>query len=133
MGTARSDTLRGTPGRDVICGLGGDDYLIGYGGNDKLLGGAGNDMIDGATVDVVLGEAGNDVLDGGDGADAATTGSTGTSAGERDSSRRRRAPTICMPATAARTCSTAGPGRQGSDRPPLRPPHQRREHVDARK
>jgi Ca2+-binding RTX toxin-like protein len=44
-GTARPDTLRGTPLRDLIDGRGGADRIVGGGGDDRILGGAGNDRI----------------------------------------------------------------------------------------
>src|SRR6476469_792772 len=46
-GTARSETVRGTPGRDVIQAGAGNDRVLGLGGNDVICGGFGNDTISG--------------------------------------------------------------------------------------
>jgi hypothetical protein len=84
-GTARSETLVGTPGDDVICGLGGNDTIYGgegddtiYGGagNDRVWGGTGDDEIDGGTgSDRVWGGTGDDEIDGGTGNDTLEGGS----------------------------------------------------------
>jgi len=70
VGTAASDTLRGTDRADVLDGKGGSDTLYGGAGNDQLFGGADNDYLYGEAGDDVLdGGAGNDQLQGGDGYD----------------------------------------------------------------
>ena len=78
-GTARADTLRGSPyhdlmngngGNDVIYGNGGDDKISGENGNDTIYGGAGNDFIlAGPGNDTIYGGAGNDTIVGGNGHD----------------------------------------------------------------
>lgn len=69
-GTAKADTLRGTPRSNVICGRAGRDTIRGLGGDDILLGGSSADLILGGTGnDFVSGGAGSDVLGGGAGDD----------------------------------------------------------------
>ena len=69
-GTARADTLTGSPFHDVIRGFGGDDRISGLAGNDRIEGNAGNDRIDGGRgSDSVFGGPGNDTIVGGPGAD----------------------------------------------------------------
>ncbi|MCZ7589119.1 MAG: ABC transporter substrate-binding protein [Gaiella sp.] len=75
LGSARSETLRGTDGEDRLYGLGGNDRLLGFKGNDLLDGGAGNDnLAGGAGDDALIGAAGNDRLDGGAGDDSLVAG-----------------------------------------------------------
>ena len=63
VGTARSDTLYGTPDNDVLLGRAGNDTVYALPGNDVADGGIGNDRLYGGTgKDVVRGGAGNDRL-----------------------------------------------------------------------
>lgn len=69
-GTAKADTLYGTPGFDSIRGGGGADTIYGGGSGDKLNGGAGRDTIRaGAGNDTVRGGAGDDKMSGRGGID----------------------------------------------------------------
>ncbi len=75
VGSARGETLRGTPGRDVIVGLGGNDRIIGRGGNDLICGGGGRDrLLGGGGNDRLLGQGGRDRLVGGPGRDTCRGG-----------------------------------------------------------
>jgi hypothetical protein len=77
-GTARDDSLVGTPGNDVICALGGDDSVDGRGGDDVIYGDAGDDRLSGGSGDDTLyGDDGDDRLSGGDGADVLAGGPGG--------------------------------------------------------
>lgn len=67
VGTARNNTINGTPKADVIVALGGNDTVNGRGGNDRVCGGGGNDTL--------AGDGGNDRIDGGRGADIVLGGS----------------------------------------------------------
>jgi len=70
VGTAGSETLRGTRRADVIVALGGSDKVLARGGNDLVCGGAGNDRLSGGPGrDVLAGGAGRDRLTGGAGRD----------------------------------------------------------------
>ncbi len=88
IGTAATETLRGTIAGDQIFGFGGNDRIMGFEGedcidagvgndwlwggdaNDKLLGGTGKDRLKGDDGrDSLYGGASNDVLDGGFGRD----------------------------------------------------------------
>jgi len=79
IGTATSDSLRGTAGNDLIFGLEGSDNLRGFGGNDCLVGGPGSDglrggdgndvLVAGDGSDSLYGQGGNDLLLGGAGSD----------------------------------------------------------------
>jgi Ca2+-binding RTX toxin-like protein len=74
-GTARADTIHGTPYFDIINGNGGNDHLYGFWGNDKILGENGNDVISGGTGnDIIFGGPGNDVISGGPGNDTIIPG-----------------------------------------------------------
>jgi hypothetical protein len=88
IGTAATETLRGTLAGDQIFGFGGNDRIMGFegedcvdsgagndwvwggDGNDKLVGASGKDHLNGEDDrDQLFGEASNDVLDGGFGRD----------------------------------------------------------------
>src|SRR5262245_54232146 len=73
VGTARDDTLEGSPFLDYLVGLGGNDVLRGLGGKDKLTGGTGRDRIDGGEgADTIIARDGRrDVVIGGVGKDSA--------------------------------------------------------------
>lgn len=43
-GTAKGESIYGSPTNDVLNGRGGNDFLFGYGGNDTLIGGDGYDV-----------------------------------------------------------------------------------------
>jgi dipeptidyl aminopeptidase/acylaminoacyl peptidase len=69
-GTARGDTIYGTPYRDFIDGFGGNDAIFAGNGDDTVDGGAGNDAIGGGPGnDTIIGGPGNDVLSGSTGND----------------------------------------------------------------
>ena len=69
-GTARANTITGSPYFDIINGRGGNDRLHGSGGNDAIYGENGNDTIyGGAGNDFIVGGPGNDTLYGGAGND----------------------------------------------------------------
>ena len=80
IGTAKAETLTGTPGNDLIMGLEGADNINGNGGDDCILGGTGADSINGNNgndvvfgedgADTINGNNGKDLLDGGKGADS---------------------------------------------------------------
>ena len=84
-GTAKADTLVGTPGNDVLFGYGGSDTIDGRGGRDVIYGGLGNDRIAGGRgadklfgglgADRIIGGRGRDVLSGGPGSDVVDGGS----------------------------------------------------------
>ncbi|MBI4037480.1 hypothetical protein HY382_00340 [Candidatus Curtissbacteria bacterium] len=70
IGSAKAETLTGTPGNDLIMGLEGADKLNGNGGDDCILGGNGADRINGnAGNDVIFGEDGADTIHGNNGDD----------------------------------------------------------------
>jgi Tol biopolymer transport system component len=74
-GTARADTIHGSPYFDLMNGNGGNDRLFGLAGNDKISGEGGNDVISGgAGNDFILGGPGNDVISGGAGNDTIIPG-----------------------------------------------------------
>ena len=63
VGTARSDTLYGTPRNDVLLGRAGSDTVFALQGNDVADGGIGNDRLyAGMGKDTVRGGVGNDLL-----------------------------------------------------------------------
>ena len=69
-GTARRDTLRGSPFLDFLVGREGGDRLVGGGGRDSIDGGPGDDVLDGGgDWDVLFGKGGTDRLLGGGGPD----------------------------------------------------------------
>jgi hypothetical protein len=84
-GTAKADTLVGTPGNDVFFGYGGSDTIDGRGGRDVVYGGLGDDRIAGSRgadklfggpgADRIIGGRGRDVLSGGPGSDIVVGGS----------------------------------------------------------
>ena len=68
VGTAQSETIRGTQGNDVIVARGGDDLVLGRGGKDVICGSAGFDQIlGGGGNDKLFGGNDTDFLDGGSG------------------------------------------------------------------
>jgi hypothetical protein len=70
MGSPFGDTIRGGAGNDLLDGLGGDDCLLGEGGRDQLQGNTGNDrLVGGRHRDRLFGGSGRDVLLGGRGSD----------------------------------------------------------------
>lgn len=73
VGTARNDTLEGSPFLDFLAGLRGDDVLRGLGGRDQLSGGTGRDRLEGGEgVDMINARDGRrDVVIGGPGKDSA--------------------------------------------------------------
>jgi hypothetical protein len=74
-GTARRDTLRGTPFLDFLVGREGADRVVGGGGRDSIDGGTGDDLLEGGgDWDVLLGRGGADVLLGGGGPDEIRAG-----------------------------------------------------------
>jgi Ca2+-binding RTX toxin-like protein len=78
VGTARSDTLYGTPHNDVLLGQGGNDTVYALPGNDVVKGGVGNDRLHGGKGhDVLLGGPGNDGLYARDGVRDVVNGGTG--------------------------------------------------------
>jgi Ca2+-binding RTX toxin-like protein len=74
VGTAQSETIRGTQGNDVIVARGGNDLIFGRGGKDvicgsvgfdQILGGGGNDKLFGGNdTDFLNGGAGTNTIDG---------------------------------------------------------------------
>jgi Tol biopolymer transport system component len=74
-GTARADTLHGSPFRDYLVGREGRDHLVGGGGRDSIDGGSGDDVLDGGgDWDILVGRGGADLLLGGGGPDEITGG-----------------------------------------------------------
>jgi len=70
VGTARADTIKGTPKKDVIAAGGGDDKVSALGGKDIVCGEGGNDRLGGGTGgDLLLGGPGRDTLLGNGGTD----------------------------------------------------------------
>lgn len=70
VGSDRTETLRGTPGRDVIVGLDGNDYIRSGDGRDLVCGGPGNDvLLGGKGLDRLKGGSGDDVVIAGRGVD----------------------------------------------------------------
>ena len=69
-GTAKNDSIEGTPNADRISGRAGDDYVKGLAGPDELIGGQGKDWLNGdAGDDTLWGGRGYDRVVGGDGDD----------------------------------------------------------------
>jgi Ca2+-binding RTX toxin-like protein len=69
-GTARADTLTGTPAMELICGYRGDDTIHALGYNDAVFGSSGDDrLVGGSGRDVLVAGAGHDRLVGGPGHD----------------------------------------------------------------
>ena len=74
-GTARPDTLNGSPQRDSMYGFGAEDNLYGNRGDDILRGGRGADeLYGGPGSDGFYGEGGADRFSGGSGRDRMTGG-----------------------------------------------------------
>lgn len=74
VGTAASETIRGTKRADVIVARGGNDTIIGKRGNDRICAGPGDDFM--------VGGPGNDVYSGGlDGEGRRARGDTASFAG----------------------------------------------------
>ena len=70
VGSARGDTVSGTPGDDVIVSLGGSDTIDGGGGDDRICSGKGADTIlGGQGGDRMEPGGGGDLVSGGDGQD----------------------------------------------------------------
>ncbi len=66
VGTAASETLRGTRGPDCLLGEGGNDKVLVRNGDDVGLGGPGDDILQGLRdANWLAGEEGNDLLLGG--------------------------------------------------------------------
>jgi hypothetical protein len=62
VGSARNDSLRGTPKADILDGRGGNDKLLGLAGDDVLLGGPGRDiLVGGQGRDTLRCGLGNDI------------------------------------------------------------------------
>ena len=75
VGSARGETLRGTPRADVIVARGGNNRVRAGGGRDVVCGGAGRDaLFGGAGRDVLAGGAGRDRLVGGERRDSCSGG-----------------------------------------------------------
>ncbi|MBQ0823141.1 right-handed parallel beta-helix repeat-containing protein [Microvirga terrae] len=69
-GTGQDEDLSGRSGNDTIRGMGGNDHVSGDGGNDKLYGNSGRDYVFGGNGhDSISGGAGNDILSGNAGRD----------------------------------------------------------------
>jgi DNA-binding beta-propeller fold protein YncE len=70
VGTARSESISGTPKRDVIAAGAGNDVVRGLGGKDVLCGEEGRDtLLGGAKADTLIGGPGRDILKGAGGKD----------------------------------------------------------------
>lgn len=69
-GTGQDEDLSGRSGNDTVRGMGGNDYVFGDGGNDKLYGDSGKDYVFGGNGhDSLSGGSSNDVLSGDAGRD----------------------------------------------------------------
>ena len=69
-GTGQDEGLSGRSGNDTIRGMGGNDFVFGDGGNDKLYGDTGKDYVFGGNGhDSLNGGASNDILSGDAGRD----------------------------------------------------------------